>query len=866
MQTGDEINEIENTGFSCNQPTIFVGNLGNNRFIIQVTTRNVRLLQGIRLIQNVPIDVGSPVVQVSLADPYVCIRLLSGQVITLALRETKGTPRLAINKNTISSNPAVTSLSAYKDLSGLFTSKNDEVLNLTGVSNSFYAGGLGYMKAEPHMKIEDEEDLLYGETGSSFKMNSLAELAKQSKHKHTDWWRRLIPQTKPTYWLIIARESFTLEIYSMPDLKLVYLVNDVGNANTVLSDSMEFVPAPLNQQENSKSGILLNCMPQHVNSPAILEINMVAMGNQGNRPILLIRTKQELLIYQVFRYAKGHLKIRFRKLDSVNLLDHDVSTMNIDDDEDLDYEASSEIYNLKESYVSKLRYFANISGMNGVMLCGVNPCFILLTSKGELRVHKFFGHNKIRSFAPFNNVNCPNGFLYFDTTYDLKISVLPTYLTYDAIWPVRKVPLRCTPRQIVYHRENRVYCLVTQTEEMTNKYYRFNGEDKELTEENKGERFIYPNDSKFSIVLISPETWEIVPDASIDFEEWEHVTAFKIVKLAYEGTRSGLKEYLCIGTNFNYSEDITSRGNIYIYNIIEVVPEPGKPMTKFKLKEVFKKEQKGPVSAISDVLGFLVTALGQKIYLWQLQDNDLIGVAFIDTNIYVHQIISIKSLILIADVYKSVSILRFQEEFRTLSLVSRDFNPLEVYDIEFMVDNANLGFLVTDADENIVVYMYQPEARESLGGQKLIRKADYHLGQVVNTMFRIQCHQRGLYRNREHFIFDKKHLVIYGTLDGAIGYCLPLPEKVYRRFLMLQNVLLLHREHLCGLNPKEFRTIKGAKKISLNPCRCILDGDLIYSYMMMSISEKNEVAKKIGTRTEEILSDLLEIERISAAF
>ena len=65
LQTGVEINEIENTGFSCNQPTIFVGNLGQNRFIIQVTTRNVRLLQGTRLIQNVPIDVGSPVVQVS---------------------------------------------------------------------------------------------------------------------------------------------------------------------------------------------------------------------------------------------------------------------------------------------------------------------------------------------------------------------------------------------------------------------------------------------------------------------------------------------------------------------------------------------------------------------------------------------------------------------------------------------------------------------------------------------------------------------------------------------------------------------------------------------------------------------------------
>ena len=64
-----------------------------------------------------------------------------------------------------------------------------------------------------------------------------------------------------------------------------------------------------------------------------------------------------------------------------------------------------------------------------------------------------------------------------------------------------------------------------------------------------------------------------------------------------------------------------------------------------------------------------------QIYIWQLKDNDLVGVAFIDTNIYIHQLLSIKSLILVADVYKSISLLRFQEEYRTLSLVSRVCSP-----------------------------------------------------------------------------------------------------------------------------------------------------------------------------------------------
>lgn len=33
-----------------------------------------------------------------------------------------------------------------------------------------------------------------------------------------------------------------------------------------------------------------------------------------------------------------------------------------------------------------------------------------------------------------------------------------------------------------------------------------------------------------------------------------------------------------------------------------------------------------------------------------------------------------------------------------------------------MVDNSNLGFLASDCSENIIIYMYQPESRESFGG------------------------------------------------------------------------------------------------------------------------------------------------------
>lgn len=263
--------------------------------------------------------------------------------------------------------------------------------------------------------------------------------------------------------------------------------------------------------------------------------------------------------------------------------------------------------------------------------------------------------------------------------------------------------------------------------------------------------------------------------------------------------------------------------------------------------------------------GLLVTSVGQKVYLWQLKDKELTGVAFIDTNIFIHQMVSIKSLILIADVYKSVSVLRFQDEFRTLSIVSRDFNPLMVYQIEYLIDNGNLAFLASDAEANLSLFMYQPEARESFGGQKLLRRADYHLGQKVNAMFRVACNFRQQ-SDKRIAAYDNKHLTFFATLDGGFGYVLPLSEKVYRRLFTLQNVLLTHSAHLAGLNPKSFRTIKQRRRNLTNPSRGILDGELIWQYLHLSHNEKQEIAKKIGTKVDEIYQDICEIDTVSRMF
>ncbi|KAM6125776.1 LOW QUALITY PROTEIN: cleavage and polyadenylation specificity factor subunit 1 [Pterocles gutturalis] len=821
---GQEIMELDTSGFATQGPTVFAGNIGDNRYIVQVSPLGIRLLEGVNQLHFIPVDLGSPIVHCAVADPYVVILSAEGHVTTFVLKsDTYGgrTHRLTLQKPQLHHQSKV-SLCLYRDVSGMFTTE------------SRAGGARDEPPQRPHPEaetliqdisgpVDDERSCCNGDTG-----------------------------TVPSPGTEEPRRSLAPPIHQLPEWRLVFLENFPVGQRVLVDSSFGGAAAPggdPRKEEGTRQGDL----------PLVREVLLGALGNRQSRPYLLVHVEQELLIYEAFGHdsqlGQSNLKVRFKKVPhSINFREKKAKPSR----RSQRVQGGGEEQGGAPPRVARFRYFDDIYGYSGVFICGPSPHWLLVTSRGALRLHPMTIDGPVESFAPFHNVNCPMGFLYFNRQGELRISVLPAYLSYDAPWPVRKIPLRCTAHYVAYHVESKVYGATSVINPCT-RIPRMTGEEKEFEAIERDERYIHPQQEAFSIQLI-PVSWETIPN-TIELEEWEHVTCMKTVSLKSEETVSGLKGYVAVGTCLMQGEEVTCRGRILILDVIEVVPEPGQPLTKNKFKVLYEREQKGPVTALCHCHGYLVSAIGQKIFLWSLKDQELTGMAFIDTQLYIHQMIS-ENFILAADLMKSISLLR--QDSKTLSLVIRDAKPLEVYSVDFMVDSTQLGFLVSDRDRNLLVYMYLPEAKESFGGAASCRRADFHVGAHVCTFWRTPC--RGGDPNRRGSAWDSKHITWFATLDGGLGLLLPMQEKTFRRLLMLQNALSSALPTNAGLNPRAFRQLAAERRSLQNAVRNVLDGELLGRYLHLSAMERGELAKKIGTTPDIISDDLLEIDRVTAHF
>ena len=823
FSTTGELKELkrEDCAFKIDEPSIFADNIGEHNLSIQVMSNCALLISDDKVVDSVKVD--GEVCDVSLADTHMVALTKDGSLHHIQLGESpnsmaNGASLFGLSCQAIGAltDGQVMCFDLYKDVSGIFTFNSNQ-----------------------------SDDL----------------------------------EMETTYWLFIVNDRGVFEIFSVPTFDLVYSVDNFPSAPNVLTDNVKLFNLDLDST-TSKTKEILTC----------------GLGKNNRRPLMFVRSESELIVYEIYSftelYITGHLKIRFKKISVLLLstiippeyaLESNQEPLAISDgrssssrrgagssgDGGKGSRRSNNLPNLRDRWLQKRRWmrkFRNIGGYNGVFLAGFKPHWLIMTDRCEFRVHPMSIEGSIYAFSQYDADN----FIYFNEHRELRIARLPKHLSLDSHWPIRKVYMKETVHFVNYHVDRKVYCVVTSRPAPCLKIMKVGSEPDTMKIEDLEREcgYIPPTTERFRLKLYDSETWSEIPDCEIEFEEWEQVTCVKNVLLASEGTSSGLKGYIAISTNYCYGEDVPNRGRILILDLIEVVPEPDKPLTRNKIKKVYCQEQKGPVTTLSHTCGLLMSAVGQKIYLWQLKEEQLDGVAFIDTQIYINCATSVKNLILVSDVCKSISLLRYQQETRTLSMVCRDPRPLEVFACDFAIDNEILNFVVADGERNIIIFAHEPENSESHGGIRLLRRADFHLGADVTSFSRLRAKVPKVFAgdvNEVHFC-RRKQMTMFCTVDGAVGLLFPIHESIYRELQLLQSEMTFALPHAAGLNPKAWRYLKQARSAITNPCRGIVDGDMIRRFLLLSAKERNELTKRIGASTEKVLADIQIIQEATMYF
>ncbi|XP_014118419.1 PREDICTED: cleavage and polyadenylation specificity factor subunit 1-like, partial [Pseudopodoces humilis] len=352
LQTGQEILELDTSGFATQGPTVFAGNLGQGNFIVQVSPLGLRLLQGVTQLHFVPVDLGSPIVHCAVADPFGVLLSADGHLATFSLKgDTYGgrAPRLALLRPPVSHQSRVTALCLYRDLSGMFTTESRAPREEPPPRPHAEAETLIQDLSD---SVDDEEEMLYGDSGGSGRSPPREEPRRPGPPERET--TALSPE--PSHWCVLARENGNMEIYQLPEWRLVFLVKSFPVGQRVLVDS-SFGQPPAEPRKEERGEREL---------PPVRELLLVGLGRANSRPFLLVHVEQELLLYEAFAHdsqlGQSNLKVRFRK----------------------------------------------------VFICGPSPHWLLLTGRGALRLHPMAIDGPVESFAPFHNVNCPKGFLYFN--------------------------------------------------------------------------------------------------------------------------------------------------------------------------------------------------------------------------------------------------------------------------------------------------------------------------------------------------------------------------------------------------------------------------------------------------------------------
>lgn len=503
-----------------------------------------------------------------------------------------------------------------------------------------------------------------------------------------------------------------------------------------------------------------------------------------------------------------------------------------------------------------MHYIPNYNGFSVIFITGTVPYIIIKEDYSISRVHKF-ANIPLVSMTPWGT----QSIMCVDDIKNARVYTLDIdNVSYENKLPLKKIEINSTLNDymtltnITYHEKSETF-IVSYSKQID---FIAKGEDNEKILIGAIDDVPHAKAFKSGILLINPTTWNVIDE--IEFDDDTMVNDVKTMLIQLDSRTKRKIEYVVVGLTNITSEDVPASGSFYLYDIITAVPEPGKPDTGYKFKQFFKEDVKSAVTKVCDISGRFVVSQSQKLMVRDAQeDNSVVPVAFLDVPLYVTDIKSFSNLLLVGDAMQGLQFVGFDAEPYRMIQLGKSVTNIETMCLEFLVNNGDLQFVVSDRDDILHILKYAPDEPNSLSGQRLIHCSSFKMYSTNSCM--IMAPKNDEFSGNTGNLKQKQAYQALGAqTDGSIFKVIPLKEATYRKLYFIQQQLCDKEVALGGLNVRMERQDNKYLKVTHN-LRPLLDANIIRRFTMLPIVRRKIMAKKLGRNAHfDIWREMIDME------
>ena len=588
-------------------------------------------------------------------------------------------------------------------------------------------------------------------------------------------------------------------------------------------------------------------IPKHWrNQDEIAETLLADLGDQTERrPYLLVRnTTGDIILYEPFAVPDVVGSFKFRKVVTETIANFE---------DQYNPEGESLLRPPMQALNNKLGYA-------WVFVPGSTSAVVLRHASTAPHVYELKSQG-IRSVCNVRSVESNDQFILVSESEEACFAEFPSNSVIGlSSWSIKRIPLGQDVASVSYFAPTDSYVLGTN---YTTDFQLPQEDEWHPDWRNEATDFL-PTTVQSSLKLLSPSTHSVI--SQYHFDVSERILCVKCLNLEISEETHERKDLIVVGTAIAKGENVTTRGNLYIFDVVDVVPEPDVPETDLKLKMITKEDVRGAVSAISDVgsQGFVLAAQGQKCMVRGLkEDMSILPVAFLDMRYYVQVAKELHGtgLCILGDAFSGLWLVGYAEEPYKLQILGRDFENPEVIAAEFLPDGKSLYIISSDVDGQLRVLQYDPEDPKTERGSRLLLRSTFNAGASPTTMTLTPRKSLGGARRSSNASMDttddsqgdSKQQILITTQSGSLCMLTPVPEATYRRLSTLQNILITTLDFQpCSLNPRAYRQVETDGVGG----RGIIDGNLVKRWWEMSTQQRAASADKAGGSIWEVRGDL----------